>query len=150
MSNEMIRPIEFLLVEDNPGDVRLTRESLTESKIYNRLQVVSDGHEALRYLRREGPYEKARRPDVILLDLNLPRISGHDVLETIKNDPDLLDIPVVILTASSSEEDIARSYSKHANCFITKPLDYEQFIKVVQSINEFWVSIVKLPSGVNV
>lgn len=145
MTHQTLRPVEFLLVEDNPGDIRLTRESLAESKIYNHLNVVNDGVEALKFLRREGHYENASRPDVILLDLNLPKMSGHEVLADIKKDPALLDIPVVVLTASSSEEDIARSYSKHANCFITKPLDYDQFIRVVHSINDFWLSIVKLP-----
>ena len=146
MTYQMLRPVEFLLVEDNPGDIRLTRESLAESKIYNHLSVVNDdGVEALSFLRREGQYENALRPDVILLDLNLPKMSGHEVLAQIKQDPALLDIPVVVLTASSSEEDIAKSYNKHANCFITKPLDYDQFIRVVRSINDFWLSIVKLP-----
>lgn len=146
MYSRSVRPIEFLLVEDNPGDVRLTQESLAESKIHNKLNVVSDGESALKYLKREDPFQDTSRPDLILLDLNLPRMSGHEVLQVIKADPDLLTIPVVVLTASSAEEDIVRSYTQHANCYITKPLDYEQFMRVVHSINSFWLSIVELPT----
>jgi len=138
-------PIEVLLVEDNPADVRLTREALKEEKFYSNLHVVSDGVEAMAFLRREGEYANAPRPDLILLDLNLPRKDGRQVLEEIKADPDLKVIPVVVLTISKAEEDILRSYQLHANCFISKPVDLGQFLKVAQSIQEFWLTIVKLP-----
>jgi CheY-like chemotaxis protein len=138
--------INILLVEDNPGDVRLTREALKEGKVYNHLSVVPDGVEALHYLRRRGPYGDAVRPDVILLDLNLPRKDGREVLAEIKNDETLRRIPVVVLTTSGAEADILRSYALHANCYITKPVDLEQFITVVRSIESFWFSIVNLPS----
>lgn len=138
-------PIEILLVEDNPGDVRLTTEALNEAKVRNRLTVVEDGVEALAYLRREGRYADAAVPDVILLDLNLPKKNGHEVLAEIKADPVLKRIPVVVLTTSKADEDIVRSYNLHANCYISKPVDLEQFLIVVQSIEDFWLTIVKLP-----
>jgi len=139
------RPIEILLVEDSPGDVRLTKEALREGKIRNHLSVASDGVAALAFLRREGCYADALRPDVILLDLNLPKIDGREVLTAIKADPLLRRIPVVILTTSSNEQDILRSYDLHANCYITKPVDLDQFISVVQAIESFWLTIVTLP-----
>ncbi len=146
MNTEVMgRPVEILLVEDNPGDVRLTQENFKESKIRNNLHVVDDGVEALAFLRREGQYSHAVRPDVILLDLNLPRKDGREVLKEIKADPQLRRIPVVILTISSADEDIIRSYDLHANCYITKPIDLEQFGKVVKSISDFWLTMVKLP-----
>jgi CheY-like chemotaxis protein len=143
----MSRPIEVLLVEDNPGDVRLTREALKEGKVHNNLHVAPDGVEALAFLRREGKYADAVRPDLILLDLNLPRKSGREVLEEVKGDPALRNIPVVILTSSQAEQDIARAYDLHANCYITKPVDLDQFITVVKSIEDFWFTVVKLPTG---
>ena len=146
MSTQTIsRPIEVLLVEDNPGDVRLTREALKEGKIRNNLSVAKDGVEALAFLRREGEYAGAPRPDVILLDLNLPRKDGRQVLEEVKRDATLRQIPVVILTSSQAEEDICRAYDLHANCYISKPVDLDQFIKVVKSIEDFWFTVVKLP-----
>lgn len=141
----MGQPIEILLVEDNPGDVRLTIEALKEAKMRNNLSVVGDGVQALAFLRRQGEYAAAPRPDLILLDLNLPKMDGREVLATIKEDADLRRIPVVVLTTSKAEEDILRSYDLHANCYITKPVDPEQFIAVVQSIEDFWLTIVKLP-----
>jgi chemotaxis family two-component system response regulator Rcp1 len=139
------RPIEVLLVEDNPGDVRLTREALKDGKVSNNLSVTPDGVEALRFLRREGAYADAPRPDVVLLDLNLPKKDGRQVLREIKEDPSLRMIPVVILTSSEAERDIAGAYALQANCYITKPVDLDQFITVVRSIEDFWFSIVKLP-----
>ena len=141
------RPVNILLVEDNPGDVRLTREALKEEKVLNNLNVVGDGVEAMAFLRREGKYADAARPDLILLDLNLPKKDGREVLEDIKSDPTLKLIPVVILTTSRAEEDILKAYDLHANCYVTKPVDLEQFITVVQSIEEFWLAIVTLPSA---
>lgn len=138
-------PIEILLVEDNPGDVRLTIEALKDSKIFNTLSIVADGVEAIAYLRHEGKYTQSSRPDLILLDLNLPRKTGIEVLEEIKNDASLKMIPVVILTTSSADEDIVKSYNLHANCYVTKPVELTQFIQVVQSIEDFWFTIVKLP-----
>jgi two-component system, chemotaxis family, response regulator Rcp1 len=135
----------ILLVEDNPGDVRLTIEALKEGKILNEVSVVEDGVEALAFLRRDGKYSDARRPDLILLDLNLPKKDGREVLEEIKQDGDLKKIPVVVLTTSAAERDILRAYNLHANCYITKPVDLEQFIRVVQVIEDFWLTIVKLP-----
>jgi chemotaxis family two-component system response regulator Rcp1 len=140
--------IDILLVEDNPGDVRLTEEALREGKVKNRLAVVKDGVEAIAYLRCEGEYAEAVKPDLILLDLNLPRKDGRQVLEEIKADPELRVIPVVVLTTSAAEEDILKSYNLHANCYITKPVDLEQFLKVVKTIEDFWLSIVRLPSQV--
>ena len=141
------RPVSILLVEDNPGDVRLTQEALKESKVLNNLSVVADGVEAMAYLRREREYAAAILPDLILLDLNLPKKDGREVLEEIKSDPALRCIPVVILTTSTAEQDILRSYDLHANCYVTKPVDLEQFIKVVQTIEEFWLTIVTLPGA---
>ncbi len=139
------KPIEIMLVEDNPGDVRLTMELLRESKIHNRISVVNDGIEAMAFLRKEAEFRGAPRPDLILLDLNMPRKDGREVLAEIKQDPDLKRIPVVVLTTSSAEQDIVRSYNHHANAYITKPVDLDQFAKVVRSIEEFWFTIVKLP-----
>ncbi len=138
-------PVDILLVEDNPGDVRLTVEALRESKVLANLLVARDGIEALAMLRRESPHADARRPDLILLDLNLPRLDGRQVLETIKADEDLRQIPVVILTTSAAEQDILQAYNLHANCYITKPVDMDQFIRVVQAIDNFWLTIVRLP-----
>lgn len=140
------RLVEILLVEDSPGDVRLTREALREGKIRNNLSVVTDGMEALAFLRREGRYAAAPRPDVILLDLNLPRKDGREVLAELKADERLRCIPVVILTTSTDERDVLRAYELHANCYITKPVDFEQFIGVVQAIENFWLTVVILPS----
>lgn len=139
------RPIEILMVEDNPGDVRLTIEALKEGKVRNNLTTVEDGEAAMKFLRRQGPYSKVPRPDLVLLDLNLPKKNGREVLAEIKDDPDLKRIPVVILTVSEAEQDIIKSYNLHANCYITKPVNLEQFIKVVRSIEDFWLSIVMLP-----
>jgi chemotaxis family two-component system response regulator Rcp1 len=138
-------PIDILLVEDNPGDVRLTIEALKEGKVLNTLSVAMDGVEALSFLYREGEYANAPRPDLILLDLNLPKKDGREVLAEIKSDENLRRIPVVVLTTSQAEQDIIKSYDLHANCFITKPVDLEQFISVLQSIENFWLTIVKLP-----
>ena len=138
--------IQVLLVEDNPGDVRLTKEALKEGKLLNQLTVVGDGVEAPSFLRKEGIYADALQPELILLDLNLPKKDGREVLAEIKADPNLRRIPVVVLTTSSSEEDILKIYDLHANCYITKPVDLEQFMGVVKSIEDFWVSVVKLPS----
>lgn len=140
-------PIEILMVEDNPGDVRLTLEALKETKVRNNLNVVRDGAEALAFLRRQGRYAQAPRPDLILLDLNVPRIDGRQVLAEIKADVNLRRIPVVILTSSQAEEDILRTYDLQANCYVNKPMDLDQFIKVVQSIETFWLTIVRLPPG---
>ena len=139
------RPVEILLVEDNAGDVRLAREGLRECKLLNNLSVAGDGVKALAFLRQEGEYAKAPRPDLIMLDLNLPRKDGREVLKEIKEDEQLKSIPVVILTTSKAEEDVVKSYSLHANCYVTKPLAIEQFINVVQAIETFWFTIVKLP-----
>lgn len=144
---EIGRPIEILLIEDNPGDVDLAREGLAEGKVRNNLHVVGDGEEAMAFLRREGKYANAVRPDLILLDLNLPRKDGREVLAEVKADEALKDIPVVILTTSRSEEDILKSYKLHANCYITKPLNFSRFIEVVKNIEKFWFTIVSLPTG---
>jgi CheY-like chemotaxis protein len=136
---------EILLVEDNPGDVRLTIEALKEGKMHNNLHVTRDGAAAIAFLRREGEYADAVRPDLILLDLNLPKMDGREVLAEIKQDAGLKRIPVIVLTTSDAEMDILRSYELHANCYITKPVDIDQFIKVVRTIEGFWLSIVKLP-----
>jgi CheY-like chemotaxis protein len=141
-----IEPINILLVEDNPGDVRLTIEALREGKVHNHLSVARDGVEALAFLRQEAPFADAPRPDVILLDLNLPKKDGREVLAEIKADEQFRRIPVVVLTTSKAEEDILRSYALHANCYVTKPVDLEQFITVVRSIEDFWFSIVRLPN----
>jgi CheY-like chemotaxis protein len=140
------RAVEILLVEDNPGDVRLTIEALKEGHFCNKLSVVKDGVEALAYLRRKGQYATVVQPDLILLDLNLPRKDGREVLAEIKNDPRLKRIPVVILTTSEAEADVLKSYDLQANCYITKPVDLEQFIKVIRAIEDFWLALVRLPS----
>lgn len=140
-----IRPIDILLVEDNPGDAELAREALAKSKLKNSLHWVEDGEAALEFLYKKGIHSNAPRPDLILLDLNLPRKDGTEVLAEIKENETLQLIPVVILTTSQAEEDIFKTYKLHANCYITKPIDFEQFIKVVRSIEDFWLSIVKLP-----
>ncbi|MEJ2360146.1 MAG: response regulator [Gammaproteobacteria bacterium] len=137
--------IEILLVEDNPGDVRLTKEALKEAKVGNNLHVVDDGVAAMQFLRQEGEYHDMPRPDLILLDLNLPKKDGREVLEEIKADDLLKKIPVVVLTTSHAEEDIVRSYNLHANCYVTKPVDLDQFIRIVKSIENFWLTIVRLP-----
>ena len=139
------RPIEILLVEDNPGDADLAREALENGKLANNLHVLDDGEKAMAFLRREGAYGAAPRPDLVLLDLNLPKKDGREVLAEIKADPNLKRIPVVILTTSKAEEDVLRSYNLHANCYVTKPIDLGQFLKVVKSIEDFWLTIVALP-----
>ena len=141
------KPIDILLIEDSEGDARLAKEAMRDSKVSNTIYHVSDGIEAMFFLRKEGKYAKAPRPDLILLDLNLPRKDGREVLADIKEDEDLKRIPVVILTVSNDEADILKSYNLHANCYITKPIDLGQFIKVVKSIEDFWLTIVKLPDG---
>ncbi len=140
-----VAPAEILLVEDNPGDVRLTREALSESKLVNNLYVVEDGVEAMAFLRREGRFADAPAPDLILLDLNLPRMDGREALRQIKQDDALKRIPVVVLTTSSADEDILKTYALHANCYVTKPVDFVQFAKVVKSVEDFWFTIVRLP-----
>jgi CheY-like chemotaxis protein len=139
--------INILLVEDNPGDIRLTKEVLKEGKIRNNLSVVTDGEEALLFLKKEGAYKAAYTPDIILLDLNLPKKDGREVLSHIKSDNDLKLIPVIVLTTSDAEKDIKRVYEHHANCYITKPVDFNQFIDVIRSIENFWLTIVKLPKN---
>ncbi len=139
------RPIEILMVEDNPGDVRLTVEALKEGKVRNNLHTVPDGVQAMAFLRRQGQYAKVPRPDLVLLDLNLPKMDGREVLAEIKEDPDLRRLPVVILTVSKAEQDILKSYNLHANCYITKPVDLDQFLGVVKSIEDFWLTVVMLP-----
>ena len=139
------RPVELLLVEDSPGDVRLTIEALKEGRVINNLTVVQDGEEAIAVLRQQGKYADAPRPDLILLDLNLPRKGGLEVLAEIKEDPDLKQIPVVVLTTSQAEQDILRTYQLHANCYIVKPVDLNQFMSVVQAIRSFWLAVVMLP-----
>jgi len=141
------KPIEILLVEDNPADIRLTQEILKDCKVANSMAVAQDGVEALAYLNKEGIYAGAPRPDLILLDLNLPKKDGRQVLAEIKAHPRLKRIPVVILTTSEAEQDVIRTYELNANCYITKPVDLEQFVKVVKSIEDFWLTIVKLPDG---
>lgn len=145
-TTERSRVISILLVEDNPGDVRLTKEALKEGKVLNNLNVAVDGIDALEYLRREGKYADAAKPDLILLDLNMPRKDGREVLAEVKADPELRSIPIVVLTTSKAEEDVFKTYNLHANCYITKPVDLDQFIKVIKSINSFWLEIVLLPS----
>jgi len=146
MNNEEIsKNIEILLVEDNPADIRLAQEAFKDAKVHNILHTVGDGVEAMAFLRREGKYADASRPDLILLDLNLPKKDGREVLAEIKTDEHLKLIPVVILTVSKDEEDILKTYNLHANCYITKPIDFEQFMKVIKTIEEFWLTIVKLP-----
>ena len=144
-ANTVGTPVEILLVEDNPGDVRLAREGLSECKIRNNLHVVDDGVKAMAFLRRQDEYARAPRPDLVLLDLNLPRKDGREVLREVKEDEKLRTIPVVVLTTSKADEDILKSYSLHANCYVTKPMGLEQFLDVVRSIEDFWFTIVKLP-----
>ena len=146
MVNEITAsPIEILLVEDNPADVRLTLLAFKDCKVYNNMHTAKDGVAALSFLRREGEYKDVPRPDIILLDLNLPRKDGREVLKEIKADNKLKNIPVVVLTVSQAEEDILKSYDLNANCYICKPIDFDQFIKIIRSIEEFWLTIVKLP-----
>ena len=147
MNTKRSKPIEILLVEDNAGDVRLTKEALRDAKVCNSLSVVGDGIEAIAYLRGGKQYGQAGYPDLILLDLNLPRMNGFEVLDAIKEDPDLKRIPVVVLTTSEAEQDIIRSYNLYANAYVTKPVDLEQFMKVIKSIEGFWLEIVKFPDG---
>jgi CheY-like chemotaxis protein len=142
-------PIEILLVEDNPGDARLTREALRDAKVSNRMHVAQDGVQAMAFLRREGGYADAPRPDLILLDLNLPKKSGREVLAEIKGDEDFRRIPVVILTTSQAEQDIIETYNLHANAYVNKPVDLDEFAKVVKSIEDFWFEIVRLPDGLS-
>lgn len=144
-SQHTSKPVDILLVEDSPTDVLLAQEALETAKVLNHLHVAIDGVEAMQYLRREPPYEKATRPDLILLDLNLPRKDGREVLAEIKVDPVLKTIPVVVLTTSKAEEDILRAYGLHANCYVTKPVDFDQFSQVVKAIENFWFTIVSLP-----
>jgi len=139
------RPIDILMVEDNPHDVRLTQEAFKDAKVSNNLSVASNGDEALKFLRREGVFSGMPRPDLILLDLNLPGKSGREVLEEIKRDPDLKRIPVVVLTTSGDEKDILRAYELHVNAYIKKPVDLDQFIKIVEAVEDFWLTVVKLP-----
>lgn len=145
-SRNVVKPIEILLVEDNPGDIRLTQEVLKEGKIRNHLNVVEDGEKAIAFLQRLEPYSQAPHPDLILLDLNLPRRNGLEVLKIIKTNQSLKHIPVIVFTTSQAEEDIIGAYNLYANCYITKPIDLSQFIRSVKSIEDFWLTIVKLPS----
>ena len=140
------RPIDILLVEDNPGDVMLVEEALSDSKVRNRLHVVSDGEQAMEFVRRQGEHAGAPRPDLILLDLNLPKESGREVLREVKTHPDLKTIPVVVLTSSKSDDDVINSYELHANAYILKPVDFHQFMKVMRAIEDFWFVTVKLPT----
>ena len=144
---EFMKPVEILLVEDNPGDVRLTKEALKEAKVINNLTVLKDGVEALSFLRQQGTYDNAVTPHLILLDLNLPKKDGREVLAEIKADEKLKRIPIVVLTTSQDEQDVFRSYNLHANCYVTKPVDLEQFMTVVKSIEDFWLGIVMLPKN---
>ena len=145
MNSSSIQPVEILLVEDNPGDIRLTQESLKESKVFNNLHVVKDGESAMEFLNKKGQYKEVPRPNLILLDLNLPKMNGQEVLAIIKQNEELKTIPVVILTSSEADEDIVKSYNLHANCYITKPVDLEKFIDVVNAIDSFWFGIVQYP-----
>ncbi len=144
-TSQNYRPIEILLVEDNPGDVRLTQEAARETKVHNNMHIVSNGTDAMAFLHREGRFGSVPRPDLILLDLNMPGLDGREVLRRVKSDEQLRRIPVVIITSSQAEEDILRAYDLQASCYVTKPVDLEQFIKVVKSIENFWLTIVKLP-----
>ncbi|MCX7827374.1 MAG: response regulator [Verrucomicrobiae bacterium] len=144
-AEQLGRPVEILLAEDNPADVRLTQEALRDAKVHNNLSVVTDGVEAMAFLRRQGAYANAPRPDVILLDLNMPRKDGRQVLAEIKADEGLKSIPIVVLTSSQAEEDILRAYNLNVNCYVTKPVELDQFLKVVKSIENFWLEIVALP-----
>ncbi|NTU78763.1 MAG: response regulator [Chloroflexales bacterium] len=146
MQSTQARPIEILLVEDSPADVVITQDALAEARVLNTIHVVEDGAEALAFLRQQGPYGDAPRPDLILLDLNLPRKSGREVLAEIKVDPALRRIPVVVLTTSRAEEDVWKAYDLHANCYVVKPLDFAAFVQAVQSIHQFWLSVVTLPA----
>jgi CheY-like chemotaxis protein len=146
MLAEAVRPIEVLLVEDDEGDVLMTREALDEGKVFNRLAVVGDGVEAIAYLRREQPYADVTRPDLVLLDLNLPKRDGRQVLEEVKADPELRRIPIVVLTTSEAEEDVLRSYDLHANAYVTKPVDFDRFVEVIRQIDDFFISVVRLPA----
>ena len=145
MSDAVPRPIEVLLVEDDPGDVLLTREAFEHQKVNNRLHVVNNGEDAINFLRRQGQFADSPKPDLVLLDLNLPGMHGREVLSIVKEDPALQMIPVVILTTSEAEEDVLRSYMQHANAYVTKPVDFDRFMAVVRSIDEFFVSVVRLP-----
>lgn len=147
--NQLAKPIEVLLVEDNAGDIRLTQEAFDEGKVRLNLSVVRNGVEAMAFLRKEGGFAGAARPDLVLLDLNLPKKDGREVLRDMKNDPQLLRMPVVVLTTSESYEDVLGTYGLHANCYITKPVDMDQFIKVVKLIEEFWFVVAKIPDGRN-
>jgi two-component system, chemotaxis family, response regulator Rcp1 len=144
---ELVEPIEILLAEDNPGDIRLTQQALKDSKMHNNLHVVNDGEQAVAFLRRKPSFEHAPRPGLFLLDLNMPKKDGREVLEEIKDDPELRHIPTVVLTTSEADQDVLSAYQLHANAFITKPVDFEQFIDVVKGIREFWLTIVRLPPG---
>ena len=146
MNNVITKPVEILLIEDNMGDVRLTQEAFKDSKILNHINFVRDGIEAIAYLKREGQYKDALRPDIILLDLDLPKKTGYEVLGEIKKDENLKRMPVIVLTVSKGEHDIIKTYDLHANCFITKPLSVDKFFSIVRTIEDFWLSIVKLPS----
>jgi len=146
LKNTVSSPIEILLVEDNPGDVRLTQEVLKEGKVHNKLSIVENGVQAISFLKKENEYKDSPTPDLILLDLNLPKKDGREVLLDIKKDPELKKIPVVVLTTSQAEEDILKVYDLNANCYVSKPVDLGQFIDVVKSIEDFWLSIVKLPT----
>ncbi len=146
MNTDLGRPIEILLVEDSPSDTDLTVEALASAKVTNRLSIVEDGVQAMEFLRREGQYAQAPRPDLILLDLNLPRKDGREVLEEIRADENLTAIPVVVLTTSEAEQDVLRAYALHANCYITKPVNFPQFLEVIEAIEGFWLSVVKLPA----
>jgi chemotaxis family two-component system response regulator Rcp1 len=141
-----MKPIVILLVEDNPGDIRLTEEALKSAKMYNEVHTVLDGEKAIEFLERKGEYSNVPRPDIILLDLNLPKVDGREVLAKIKQDPELRRIPVVVLTGSSAEEDILRTYDLNANCYITKPVDFSKFVDIVRAIEQFWFTVVKLPT----
>ena len=145
MSQRDERPIEILMIEDSPDDVELTQEALKDAKVRNHLHIAEDGVEGLAFLKGEGKHGDRPRPDLILLDLNMPRMGGKELLEKVKEDGALKHIPVVVLTTSGADEDILRSYQLHANCYITKPVDFEQFIKIVKSIESFWFTVVKLP-----
>lgn len=142
-----MQPIQILLVEDQPADVRLTQEVLNAGKVANDLHVAEDGEQAMEFLRREGGHAEAPRPDLVILDLNMPRMDGREVLAAIKSDPDLLQIPVLMLTTSSAERDIADAYEHHVNAYVTKPIDLDEFVEVVRSIEQFWLSIVRLPEN---
>ena len=146
MNTDLGRPIEILLVEDSPSDTDLTVEALAAAKVTNRLSIVEDGVQAMEFLHREGQYAQAPRPDLILLDLNLPRKDGREVLAEIRSDDKLTSIPVVVLTTSQAEQDVMRAYTLHANCYITKPVDFRQFLEVIEAIEGFWLSVVKLPT----